>query len=66
MILSRGGGIVYKTPFHQAKITSQGFEIHLGGIESAIVNSKCLINAAGLSAVGVAKHIEGIANNLIP
>ncbi len=65
-IESGGGVTVYKTPFDHAKITSQGFEIHLGGVEPARVNAKYLIDAAGLYAVSVAKHIEGIANNRIP
>ncbi len=65
-IESGGGVIVYKTPFEQAQVTSNGYEIRLGGAEPSSVSSQYLINAAGLYAFGVAKGIEGLASNHIP
>jgi L-2-hydroxyglutarate oxidase LhgO len=65
-IESGGGVIVYRTPFEQATITNNGFEIRLGGADPVAVNSQYLINAAGLYAVSVAKGIQGLSEKYIP
>ncbi len=65
-IESGGGVIVYKTPFEQAQVVAQGFEIRLGGADQSIVHARHFINAAGLHALSVAKDIEGLAANHIP
>ncbi len=50
----------------QAQVTHQGFEIRPGGEDPSTVNARCLINAAGLYAVSVAKGIDGLAVNHTP
>lgn len=63
---SRGGLIVYKTPFLNAEVVPYGFCTHLGGVEPSIVKSRFLINAAGLQAVSISKKIHGLLSAKIP
>lgn len=65
-IESGGGVIVYKTPFERAQVASHGFAVSLGGTDPATVNARCLINSAGLYALGLAKCVDGLAINQIP
>lgn len=62
-----GGHVVYQAPFVSAKYTDNNqFDVHIGGDSDAHVETKFLINCAGLSAPNVAKHIEGMPAQKIP
>jgi L-2-hydroxyglutarate oxidase LhgO len=62
-----GGHIVYKSPFKSAQfIDNNKFDVHIGGNSNVRIQTKYLINCAGLSAPKVAKLIYGMPRNKIP
>ena len=65
-----GGMVAYQSPLIGAKpIGDQaqgGFELEIGGADGAKIQTKFLINCAGMSAPAVAQKIESLAKNQIP
>ena len=65
-----GGMIAYHSPLISAKpvghVAEGGFELTIGGPDSMKLQSKLLINCAGMSAPAVAQKIEGIEKDQIP
>ncbi len=65
-----GGMIAYQSPLISAKPigpnASNGFELVIGGVDGMQLQTKLLINCAGLSAPAVAKQIEGLDPASIP
>ena len=57
---------VVNTPVLGAKREGDGWEIRLGGTEPIFVRSRWLINAAGLGAQTLARHISGFPREAIP
>lgn len=65
-----GGMVAYQSPLLSAKPISAnaegGFELIIGGADGMTIQTKLLINCAGLSASALAKKIEGLSKDLIP
>jgi L-2-hydroxyglutarate oxidase LhgO len=65
-----GGMIAYQSPLISAKPLGvnarEGFELEIGGADAMKIQTKLLINCAGMSAPAVAKRIEGLGEDLIP
>ena len=66
-IEAAGGAVVLATPFESARpLAGGGFEVRAGGAEPATLTCRLLVTAPGLSAQGVAAHIEDFPAALIP
>lgn len=66
-IESRGGAVVVSTPFEgAAPLAGGGFTVRAGGAEAVTLTCRYLVTAPGLSAQGVAAHIEGFPAERIP
>ena len=65
-----GGMIAYHSPLISAKPIGQaaegGFELDIGGPDGMKLQTKLLINCAGISAPAVAQKIQGIEKDQIP
>jgi L-2-hydroxyglutarate oxidase LhgO len=62
----RGALFAFHSPFEGAAVTSDGFDVRVGGAESMRLSARLLINAAGLQASEVASRIEGLEARYIP
>jgi L-2-hydroxyglutarate oxidase LhgO len=66
-IEAAGGAVVLSTPFDGATpLEGGGFTVHAGGAEPTDLTCRYLVTAPGLSAQGVAAHIEGFPADRIP
>ena len=65
-----GGMIAYQSPLMSAKPIGEnakdGFELEIGGADGMKIQTKLLINCAGMSAPAVAQKIESLAKEQIP
>jgi L-2-hydroxyglutarate oxidase LhgO len=65
-----GGMIAYHSPLISAKPIGPGaeggFELDIGGPDGMKLQTKLLINCAGMSAPAIAQKIEGLEKNQIP
>jgi L-2-hydroxyglutarate oxidase LhgO len=65
-----GGMIAYQSPLISAKPigvnAKDGFELEIGGTDGMKIQTKLLINCAGMSAPAVAQRIESLAKEQIP
>ena len=65
-----GGMIAYQSPLISAKPVGQnaagGFELVIGGDDGMRIQTRWLINCAGMSAPAVAQQIEGLISNQVP
>ena len=65
-----GGMVAYQSPLLSAKPIGSnaagGFELTIGGADGMTIQTKLLINCAGLSAPALAQKIEGLSKDLIP
>ena len=65
-----GGMVAYQSPLLSAKPignnAKDGYELQIGGADSMQIQTKLLINCAGMSAPAVAQKIEGLAKDQIP
>ena len=65
-----GGMIAYQSPLISAKPIGNnaegGFELEIGGADGMQIQTKLLINCAGMSAPALAQKIEGLAKEQIP
>jgi L-2-hydroxyglutarate oxidase LhgO len=62
-----GGAVVLSTPFDGATpLEGGGFEVRAGGAEPTVLTCRYLVSAPGLSAQGVARHIDGFPAETIP
>ena len=65
-----GGMIAYQSPLLSAKPIGQGaqggFELSIGGPDGMKLQTKLLINCAGMSAPAIAQKIEGLSKDQIP
>jgi L-2-hydroxyglutarate oxidase LhgO len=66
-IEAAGGAVVLATPFEGATpLPGGGFRIRAGGAEPTTLDCRLLVTAPGLSAQGVAAHVEGFPRGSIP
>jgi L-2-hydroxyglutarate oxidase LhgO len=65
-----GGMIAYHSPLMSAKPIGQGaqggFELSIGGPDGMKLQTKLLINCAGMNAPAIAQKIEGLSKDQIP
>ena len=65
-----GGMIAYHSPLLSAKPIGQGaqggFELSIGGPDGMKLQTKLLINCAGMNAPAIAQKIEGLSKDQIP
>ena len=65
-----GGMVAYQSSLLSAKPIGNnaegGFELTIGGADGMKIQTKLLINCAGLSATALAQKIEGLAQDQIP
>ena len=62
----RGALFAFHSPFESAAVTSDGFDVRVGGVEPMRLSARLLINAAGLHACAVASRIDGLDAHHIP
>jgi L-2-hydroxyglutarate oxidase LhgO len=62
----RGALFAFHSPFESATVTSDGFDVCVGGAEPMHLSARLLINAAGLRACAVASLIDGLDPRHIP
>lgn len=65
-----GGMVAYQSPLISASPIGEqardGFELEIGGADGMRIQTKLLINCAGMSAPAVAQKITSLANDQIP
>jgi L-2-hydroxyglutarate oxidase LhgO len=65
-----GGMVAYQSPLISAKAIGEnakdGFELEIGGTDNTKIQTKLLINCAGMSAPAVAQRIESLSRDQIP
>jgi L-2-hydroxyglutarate oxidase LhgO len=65
-----GGMVAYQSPLVSAKPLGNnaegGFELTIGGADGMKIQTKLLINCAGLSAPAIAQKIKGLSKDQIP
>ncbi len=65
--LEAAGGIVaLNTPVQRVEAGHDGFRVHCGGDEPAVVEVRELVNAAGLQAPALASRIDGLDSRHVP
>lgn len=62
----RGAMFAFHSPFERATLTSDGFDVQVGGDEPMRLHARMLVNAAGLHASTVAARIEGLDPRHVP
>ena len=61
-----GTNVAFHSPLLGAKVTADGFLLHVGGKAPMELSCRRLINAAGLQAPAVARRIDGLASDAVP
>ena len=61
-----GGGLVVRSPLMGATVTASGIALRVGGVEPMEIETRLLVNAAGLHAQALAQRIEGLGAAHIP
>ncbi|MBU3631665.1 NAD(P)/FAD-dependent oxidoreductase [Polynucleobacter sp. AP-Melu-500A-A1] len=65
-----GGMLAYQSPLISARPVGsnaeQGFILEIGGADGMQIQTRLLINCAGMSAPAIAKKIEGLSSEQIP
>ena len=65
-----GGMIAYQSPLTSAKPLGEnakdGFELEIGGADGMKIQTKLLINCAGMSAPAIARKIQSLSEEQIP
>jgi L-2-hydroxyglutarate oxidase LhgO len=61
-----GAKLVCRAPVLGLSPTGGGWQLQVGGAEPAVVESRLVINSAGLWAQGLAARIDGLAPALVP
>ncbi|MEM9443531.1 MAG: FAD-dependent oxidoreductase, partial [Pseudomonadota bacterium] len=61
-----GAFLAFNSPLLAGRVTTDGFELQIGGAEPMGLCSNMLINAAGLFAPEIARTIEGLDKRLVP
>ena len=61
-----GGMLALRSPLESATVTERGFELSVGGSEPIAVETRWLVNAAGLFAPALAHRIDGLAAAHVP
>jgi len=61
-----GGGLVVRSPVEGATVTREGFAVRVGGAEPMEIETRVLVNAAGLHAQALARRVEGLDAAHIP
>jgi L-2-hydroxyglutarate oxidase LhgO len=61
-----GAVIAFNAPVVRGRATAAGIELIVGGVESACVRARAVVNCAGLTAQSVAASIEGFPRDKVP
>jgi L-2-hydroxyglutarate oxidase LhgO len=61
-----GAMFAFHSPFERALVTPEGFEVRIGGAEPMTLQTRQVVNAAGLHASAVADRIEGLDAAHVP
>jgi L-2-hydroxyglutarate oxidase LhgO len=65
-----GGMVAYQSPLISAKAiganAQNGFTLEIGGADEMQIQTRLLINCAGLSAPAIAQQIEGLSSSQVP
>jgi L-2-hydroxyglutarate oxidase LhgO len=61
-----GGGLVVRSPVEAATVTADGFALRVGGAEPMELETRVLVNAAGLHAQALARRIDGLDAAQVP
>jgi L-2-hydroxyglutarate oxidase LhgO len=62
----RGGMIAFETPVERLSFKAPHWHVQFGGSEPATVQFDAVVNAAGLGAQALARHIEGYPADKVP
>ena len=61
-----GGSLVLRSPLESARVRDGGFVLRVGGAAPIEIESRILVNAAGLRASDLARRIDGLAPQHVP
>lgn len=61
-----GAVMALQSPVHAGRVTDDGIELDVGGVEPSRVRVRTVVNSAGLHAQGVASAIAGFPPDLVP
>ena len=61
-----GGAIAFHSPVRQITPDANGLILSVGGSQPIDISANCVINAAGLGAIGLAKKTVGLGAKFIP
>lgn len=56
----RGGAVALKAPVEAAEVRNDGILLSVGGPEPMQIQARCVINAAGLGAMDLARALKGL------
>jgi L-2-hydroxyglutarate oxidase LhgO len=62
----RGGMIAFETPVEQLSYQAGQWQVRFGGSEPGIIAFDAVVNAAGLGAQALARHIDGYPAGKVP
>jgi L-2-hydroxyglutarate oxidase LhgO len=62
----RGGMIAFETPVERLSYKAPQWHVQFGGRDAGVMQFDAVVNAAGLSAQGLARHIEGYPAAKVP
>ena len=61
-----GGALALRAPVLSARAVADGLVVEVGGAEPIALQTRCLVNAAGLHAATLARRIEGLDPARVP
>jgi L-2-hydroxyglutarate oxidase LhgO len=62
----RGGMIAFETPVERLSYKAPQWHVQFGGRDGGVMQFDAVVNAAGLGAQGLARHIEGYPADKVP
>ncbi len=61
-----GAVFAFHSPVEAGRVTEEGIELHVGGVEPMALRCRLLVNSAGLHAPRLARAIEGMPPERVP
>jgi L-2-hydroxyglutarate oxidase LhgO len=62
----RGGAIAFETPVERMSFVAPQWQVQFGGRDAGVVAFDAVVNAAGLGAQALARHIDGYPADKVP
>ncbi len=61
-----GAMFVFHSPIAAGRVTGEGVELEVGGVESMRLRARLFVNSAGLEAPALARRIQGMPIQMVP